>query len=184
MTTQCAALLLALTLVVVPGSLVAQDTSTGAVTASAQTSVEAVLKPADLAGKVPDQVFFRGQSATVQMRNSGGIRFADGMLVLAALVDTSGYSSGIQQKYQGYLIAEVPLQIEGHRLPPGEYGFGFVAGDVFLVMDIGAHDQLTAKSTRDTQLRHATPLQLIAAPDVKGYRLYSGRTYVTLTRAE
>ena len=60
---------------------------------------------------MPAQVFFRGQSATVQMRNSGGIRYADGMFTIMALVDTSGYSSGIQQKYQAYLITEVPLQV-------------------------------------------------------------------------
>ena len=79
---------------------------------SASTTKPAgVLKPADTSNLMPAQVFFRGQSATVQMRNSGGVRYADGMFTLMALVDTSGYSSGIQQRYQAYLITEVPLQL-------------------------------------------------------------------------
>src|SRR4051794_30702527 len=70
-----------------------------------------VLKAQQMSELMPAQVFFRGQSATVQIRNSGGIRYADGMFTLMALVDTSGYSSGIQQRYQAYLITEVPLQL-------------------------------------------------------------------------
>jgi len=46
--------------------------------------------------------------------------------VLAGLVDTSGYSTGVASKYQGYLITEVPLKIGGKRLPAGAYGFGFL----------------------------------------------------------
>ena len=51
---------------------------------------DAILHPADLAKIVPTSVFFRGQSATTQLRNSGGVRFADGALMFAVLVDNSG----------------------------------------------------------------------------------------------
>ncbi len=149
-----------------------------------QSLAETVLKPADLAGKMPSDVFFRGQSATVQMRNSGGVRYTDGMLTLAGLVDTSGYSSGIQQKYQAYLLTEVTLIIGGHRLAPGAYGVGFVAGDRFLVMDIGAHDLFSATSVKDDSLRRPMPMQVLAAPDAHQYRLYAGRMYTTFTRAD
>src|SRR5215470_554836 len=77
-----------------------------------------VLNANDVKQVMPNAYFFRGQSAPVQLRNSGGIRTKDGMLVLAGLVDTSGYSSDIQQKYQGLLITEVPLSIEGSDLKP------------------------------------------------------------------
>jgi hypothetical protein len=45
--------------------------------------------------------------------------------MLANLVDTSGYSTDVGEKYQGFQITEVKLSIEGSELPPGEYGFGF-----------------------------------------------------------
>lgn len=148
-----------------------------------QPGGETLLKPADLTGKMPAEVFFRGRSATVQMRNSGGVRYADGMLTLAAMVDTSGYSSGVQQKYQAYLLTEVALVIEGHGIPPGAYGVGFVEGNRFLVMDIGAHDLFSATSVKDAALRRPMPMQVLAAPEAHQYRLYAGRSYVTFTRA-
>ena len=147
---------------------------------SGAAPVNGVLKATDLGGLFPGQVFFRGQSASVQLRNSGGVRYDDGMLTMAALVDTSGYSSNVQQKYQGYLISEVPLVIGGKKLPAGEYGVGFIEGNTFLVMDVGAHDLLKTGSTHDAELRRPTPLQIIAAPEAGQYRLYFGRNYVTL----
>src|SRR6266436_4906358 len=57
--------------------------------AAAPAGNEAALKASDITGKIfPDQVFFRGQVAPVQMRNTGGIRFGDDFYVLAGLVDT------------------------------------------------------------------------------------------------
>ncbi|HEX3470066.1 MAG TPA: hypothetical protein VHT28_02670, partial [Silvibacterium sp.] len=73
----------------------------------AQTSPaqpDTVLHPADVTKILPGSVFFRGQSATTQERNSGGVRFADGFYVLVSMVDNSGYSTGIQEKYQAYFI--------------------------------------------------------------------------------
>ena len=82
------------------------------VVSMAAAGSEAVLKASDITNKIfPDQVFFRGQVASVQMRNTGGVRFADEMFVLAGLVDNSGYSSDIRQKYQAYFISEVTLVV-------------------------------------------------------------------------
>src|SRR3984885_10155327 len=110
-----------------------------------------VLNAADAAKAIPATVFFRGQVASVQARNSGGVKLADGMLVLCALVDTSGYSTAVQQKYQGYFITEITLDINGQVLKPGAYGVGFVEGNKFLVMDLGAHNLLTVDGTHDSQ---------------------------------
>ena len=68
---------------------------------------------------VPGTYFFRGQSAPVQLRNSAGFSVPDGKLVLTGLVDTSGYAADVQAKYQGFLITEVKLNIEGSELAPG-----------------------------------------------------------------
>jgi len=146
-----------------------------------QAGAPTILHPADTAKLLPDSVFFRGQSATVQKRNSAGIHFVDDMFVLTSLVDNSGYSSGVQQKYQAYFITEVPLDFSGQTLKPGAYGVGIVK-DHFIVMDIGAHDLFTAPVAHDDELKRPTPLQL--NPDGDHYRLYFGRDYVSFAQAK
>jgi hypothetical protein len=146
----------------------------------AQSASPTILHAAEAAKILPDAVFFRGQSAPVQMRNSAGIHFANDMFVLTALVDNSGYSSGVQQKYQAYFITEVPLDFSGQTLKPGAYGVGIVK-DHFIVMDIAAHDLFTAPVTHDAELKRPTPLQLNADGD--HYRLYFGRDYVSFAQA-
>ena len=151
--------------------------------AAATPEPEAILKPAEVNPKLlPERVFFRGQSAPVQQRNSGGVRFADGFFFLVGLVDNSGYSSGIREKYQGYLITEVPLEIAGQTLKPGAYGCGFLEGNKFVVMDLGANDVLNGTSTKDVEMKRPMPLQVLAAKDAGKYRLYHGREYVEFWR--
>ena len=157
-------------------------------TATAAAQAPGVLKAQQMSDLMPAQVFFRGQSATVQMRNSGGIRYAGGMFTLMALVDTSGYSSGIQQRYQAYLISEVPLQLgdgaDAHTLAPGAYGVGFIQNDRFVVMDLGAHELLNVGSHHDAELHRPMPLQVLDTPAAGIYRFYEGRLFVTLRRAQ
>jgi hypothetical protein len=140
-----------------------------------------ILKPGDMAKILPARVFYRGQSATTQVRNSGGVKFADGYLTFASLVDTSGYSTGIAAKYQAYFITEVPINIEGQRLAPGAYGVGFIAGNKFVVTDLGAHDVLTVASKNDGDLKRPMPLQVLPDP-AHGFRLYAGRQFVVFER--
>jgi hypothetical protein len=125
---------------------------------------------------VPAAFFFRGQSAPVQLRNSVGFK-ADDKFVLAGLVDTSGYSSGIREKYQGFLITEVKLDIEGNSLGPGQYGFGFKDGK-FLVMDVGSNDVFSVDAHRDEQLQRAVPLKMVSGQ--QGYRLYAGKNWISI----
>src|SRR5258705_3755897 len=108
---------------------------------------------------VPTTYFFAGQSAPVQMRNSVALKAGAGHFVLAGLVDTSGYSTAIQEKYQGFFITESKLTFDGGTLEPGEYGFGFKEGK-FLVMNVASTDLLSANSKNDEQLKHAVPLKL------------------------
>jgi hypothetical protein len=145
---------------------------------------QATVLTRDAAAKVlPATVFFRGQTAGVQARNSAGLKFADGALMLTAVVDTSGYSSAIQQSYQAYLLTEVPLLVGDKVLPAGAYGYGFVAGGKVTVMDVGGHEVLSAMTTNDAALARPTPLQILADPAPGRYRLYLGRSYVTIAAA-
>jgi len=142
---------------------------------------DTVLKPADTQKLLADKVYYKGQSAPTQLRNSGGVKFADGSYMLATLVDNSGYSSDIQAKYQAYFITEVALKIGGQDLPAGIYGVGFIGGDKFVVTDVGAHDLLTVSSASDDAMKRPTPLQVMADP-AGGFRLYSGRKYVQFNK--
>jgi hypothetical protein len=161
------------------GSLaVAMAAAPGAIQAQAG---DTILKPADTQKLLPASVFYRGQSAPTQLRNSGGVKFADGFYVLATMVDTSGYSTSVASKYQAYFVTEVPLKVGGENLAAGVYGVGFVADNKFVVTDVGGHDVLTVNSASDEGLKRPLPLQVIVDP-AGGFRLYAGRTYVILSR--
>jgi hypothetical protein len=146
--------------------------------AVAQQASKHVLSSDELKKAVPVEYFFRGQKAPVQQRNAVGLQLADGKMALAALVDASGYSTAIQQKYQGMLITEVKLNIGGSELAPGQYGFGFTADGKFNVMDVGNNDVLSAAYQTDSALPHAVPLKLVE--DGAGYKLYAGKKWVAV----
>ena len=147
-------------------------------------SKETVLKAVDITPKIfPERVFFRGQAAPVQMRNTGGVHFVDDLYVLAGLVDNSGYSTSIREKYQGYLLSEVTLEIGGQTLKPGAYGFGFIDGGKFVILDLGANDVFQTAAQRDAEIKRPVPLQVLASSNAGSYRLYAGRDFVEFRRA-
>ena len=146
---------------------------------------ESALKASDISPKIfPERVFFRGKIAPVELRNTGGVHFADDRYVLAGLVDSSGYSTAIREKYQAYLLNEVTLEIGGETLKPGAYGFGFVEGGKFIVMDLGANDVLQTASQRDAEMKRPVPLRVVVSSTAGSYRLYAGRNYVEFRRAQ
>jgi hypothetical protein len=144
----------------------------------AQSAKPAVLTAAELKQSVPSVYFFRGQSATVQVRNAGGLRIGKDSLVLAALVDTSGYAQDVQQKYQGLFITEVKLNVGGSQVGPGEYGFGFNADGKFRVLDVASNELLATDIKSDDSLKRPVPLKLVE--EGGEYRLYAGRKYVVI----
>ena len=140
----------------------------------AAPSQDTVLKAADITAKIfPEHVFFRGQVAPAQLRNTGGAHFADDLYVLAGLVDSSGYSASIKEKYQAYLLSELALEIGGQTLKPAAYGFGFVSGK-FALMDLAANDLIEATGPHDAELKRPIPLQVAASSTEGRYRLYIG----------
>ena len=137
-----------------------------------------VLSADEVAKLLPPAVYFKGQSAPLQLRNAGAVRFSDGAAFFASLVDTSGYSTSVREKYQFYLVTEFPMRVGDHDLPPGAYGAGFLNDGTFVVMDLGAHDLFTGKVQTDAAMRRPRPLQIVA--DHEEYRLYLGRQFVPL----
>jgi hypothetical protein len=144
--------------------------------AVAQQATKHVLTGDEINKAVPTEYFFRGQKAPVQLRNAVGFQLADGKMMLAALVDASGYSTAIQQKYQGLLITETKVSIGGAELAPGQYGFGFTADGKFVVMDVANSDVLSVAYASYPQMPHAVPLKL--EPDGSDYKLYAGKKWV------
>ena len=155
----------ALALLAVTGIATAQDGAT-------------ILAGAELTRVVPTGFYFQGLSAPTQMRNSAAARFGTNRLVIAGLVDTSGYSTDIRAKYVGFLITDSEITLNGTSLPAGAYGFGFGTEGKLTVMDVGGKDLLSVDITNDKALRRPRPLMMAA--DSGGVRLYNGRNYVVI----
>ena len=139
----------------------------------------AILTGAQLARIVPAGFYFEGQSAPTQMRNAAAARFGPTQHVIAAMVDTSGYSADVRARYEGFLIIDTPMVVGGQELATGAYGFGFTEGNRFVVSDVGGTQILSVGTEPDGNLRRPRPLMMTRGAG--GVRLYSGRRYVTIT---
>jgi hypothetical protein len=143
----------------------------------AQKAAQHLLSGDELKKIVPTDFFFAGQKAPTQLRNSAGFQNADGKIMFGSLVDASGYSTAVQQKYQGLLITESKLNVGGSELAAGQYGFGF-AVDKFVVMNVANEDLLSVPYQTDSELKRPVPLKLVE--DGTGYKLYAGRKWVAV----
>jgi hypothetical protein len=147
----------------------------GLVTAQERATV---LTGNELTRVVPTGFYFQGLSAPTQMRNAAAARFGTDRFVIAGLVDTSGYSADIREKYVGFLITDSAIKLNGESLPAGAYGFGFATEGKMTIMDLAGKDLLSVAITNDTALRRPRPLMMTADPG--GVRLYNGKNYVVI----
>lgn len=171
-------LLLSLALLLLP----AQGTPQTSSTTVAGSSSPALLSPEQIGKLLPATVYFRGQTAPLQLRNAAAGRYPDGGVVWASLVDTSGYSTSVRERYQFYLVTEAPLLIGAKVLLAGAYGAGFLEDGTFVIMDVGGHDVLLSRTERDENMHRPRPLQLVAGASPEELRLYLGRSFVLLKR--
>lgn len=150
------------------------------VTANAQVkSSYEVLEEAALSRVVPTSFYFAGQSAETQMRNAAAARIGKDRLVLAGLVDTSGYSTEISGKYEGFLITDSPILIGNRMLGTGAYGFGFAANGRINIFDVSSKQILSAVTKNDIEMKRPRPLLMVS--EAKGIRLYKGKNYVLIS---
>jgi hypothetical protein len=138
-----------------------------------------ILEGDDLTRVVPSSFYFEGQSAPTQMRNAAAVQFGPSRFAMAGLVDASGYSSEIQAKYQGFIITDSPIFVEGARLATGAYGFGFSRDGRLNIMDVGGRQLLSVRTRRDAGLQRPRPLMMTQAR--RGVLLYAGRDFVVLS---
>jgi hypothetical protein len=137
-----------------------------------------VLTGAELTRVVPPGFYFQGLTAPTQMRNSAAARFGDKRYVIVGMVDTSGYAADVRARYEGFFITDSAIEINGHDLTTGAYGFGFGDGKMN-ILDLSGKEILSTSTTKDDSLRRPRPLVMMKSGD--GVRLYSGREYVTIT---
>ena len=130
-------------------------------TVLAQKATQHLLTADELKTVVPSEFFFRGQKAPTQLRNATGFQTADGKIAFAAMVDVSGYSTAIQEKYQGMLVTESKLNIGGSQLAPGEYGFGFTADRFYTAKTVSADSRVaTPKNAAEYRQRYIEELRI------------------------
>jgi hypothetical protein len=137
-----------------------------------------VLTGAELARVVPPGFYFQGLTAPTQMRNSAAARFGRNRYVIAGLVDTSGYAADVRAKYEGFLITDSAITINGSALGVGAYGFGFSNDGKLNILDLAGNEILSVSTTKDSQMKRPRPLMMTQAGN--GIRLYSGKDYAVI----
>jgi hypothetical protein len=73
---------------------------------------------------VPGDFYLEGNRIPVEKRNAALLKNGKGARVVVGLIDTTGYSSQIKQKYTGMVITETSISVCGTALGVGSYGFG------------------------------------------------------------
>ena len=137
-----------------------------------------VLTGADLLRVVPPGFYFQGLTAPTQMRNSAAARFGAKRYVIAALVDTSGYAADVRAKFEGFLITDSPITINGSELGVGAYGFGFSNDGKLNVLDLAGNEILSVSTNRDNPMKRPRPLMMVKSGS--GIRFYSGKDYAVI----
>jgi len=137
-----------------------------------------ILAGADLLRVVPPGFYFQGLTAPTQMRNAAAARFGANRYVIAGLVDTSGYSVEVRARYEGFLITDSAITINGSELDVGAYGFGFSNDGKLNVLDLAGKEILSVSTTKDNQLKRPRPLMMTKSGN--GIRLYSGKDYAVI----
>ncbi len=137
-----------------------------------------------LEGKAFDSAYVKdfyleGNAIPTQKRNTVILKAADGTRLVFGLLDTSGYSAEIQQKYAGMLIVERKVMVGGVAVGTGAYGFGLQkpttppegAGKL-IVYDVSGAKVGETVAQYDAALPQPVPLQVV------GGKLYVGRHWV------
>jgi len=134
-----------------------------------------ILNDTTAAKVVPTSFYFAGQSAPTQMRNAAVARIGKDRYVIAGLVDTSGYSTEISGKYEGFLITDSPVNIGGKQLETGAYGFGFSSDGKLHIFDLSSKEIMAVETINDKEMKRPRPLMMSVAAD--GVRFYKGKNY-------
>ena len=143
-----------------------------------QAQEPVVLTGPELTRVVPPGFYFQGLTAPTQMRNSAAARLGTNRYVIAGLVDTSGYAADIRARYEGFLITDSAITVNGSELAIGAYGFGFTNNGKLNILDLAGNEIVSVSTTRDNQMKRPRPLMMTRLG--KEIRLYSGKDYAVI----
>jgi len=139
---------------------------------------------------VPKDFYLEGNAIPVEKRNTVLLNTPSGARVLVGLIDTTGYSSQIQQKYIGMVIAEAPITACSIDLPVGSFGFGLEkpapegqGSANFLVYDQAGKQVGNCSAEADKGLKQPRPLQVTKGSDATT-KLCLGRFCIALHSKE
>jgi len=138
-----------------------------------------ILTGPELSKVIPPGFYFQGQSAPTQIRNAAAVRLGKNRYVIVGLVDTSGYAADVKSVYEGFLITDSQIQINGADLPIGAYGFGVSNDGKLNVLDLAGHQVLSVSTKLDAEMKRPRPLMLAKAGD--DVRIYNAKNYATIT---
>jgi hypothetical protein len=128
--------------------------------------------------------YLEGNSIPTQKRNTVVLKGADGKRLVFGLLDTSGYSAEIQQKYAGMMIVERKVMVGGAAVGAGAYGFGLQkptpaeGPGKLMVYDVSGAKVGEAAAQYDAALAQPVPLQVVTKDGSS--RLYVGRHWVEI----
>jgi hypothetical protein len=128
--------------------------------------------------------YLEGNAIPTQKRNTVVLKGTDGKQFVFSLLDTSGYSNEIQQKYAGMMILEKAVAIGGSKVAIGAYGFGLhkpqppEGAGTFFIYDVAGGKVAEAAAAYDAALAHPVPLQVVTKDGAS--RLYVGRHWVEI----
>jgi len=132
-------------------------------------------------GAVVKDFYLEGNAIPVQKRNAVLVTTPAGARVLLAKIDTSGYSSQIQQKYEGMIISEGNFTVCGLKVGVGSFGFGHSkpVATSSEDMKLSVYDQAGGKlgecaGKKDAAMTQPKPLQVVAGKG-QAAKLYLGR---------
>jgi len=136
---------------------------------------------------IPRDFVLEENAIPVEKRNSTLVRTPSGARLVAGLLDTSGYSSQVQEKYLGMLIAEGSVEVCGHQLAVGSYGFGLGRAkgatgshpSKFFLYNQAGERVAECGARWDEKLKSPRPLEVVATRSGTA-RLYLGRTWIGL----
>ncbi|MGD0220787.1 MAG: hypothetical protein ABSF71_00505 [Terriglobia bacterium] len=154
-------------------------------TARAQGGYEAVTGDA-FTRAVPADFYLEGNRIPVEKRNAALLKNPAGARLVLGLIDTTGYSSQIKQKYTGMLITETKISVCGNAIGVGSYGFGLErpaatsnADAPFRLYNQAGEKVGECAAKKDDSVKEPKPLT-VATPKGGPAKLYLGKYVIEI----
>jgi hypothetical protein len=119
---------------------------------------------------IPNDFYLEGNRIPVERRNAVLLKTPAGARVVLALIDTTGYSSRIKEKYYGMLISEGKISVCGISVGVGSYGFGLDtpqppsdADAKFILYDQAGEKVGECDAKKDNSIKLPKPLTVTTA---------------------